>query len=255
VADLSARGGPRAGPEAQEGGMKGRNNLGSVYNRLTPEERFQLVLEATARQDETEVERLANTCQRYRYTSGRNEPAYSDRIQASRKITICVCLVLMEISAKLMLIRTSQQYVTLLSRSLITEFERGCRRGWEAGCDHVWLSAGIAGPFPWRDNGDLGERADEGQDADEGGDDDELGTVSEALATEVRTLLEAFSRFCRTEMGSAPETVLLAWFPPMHGWIEGALNAAEDAGRVDADVLLEYEAALTKAWREFLREA
>jgi hypothetical protein len=231
--------------------MKGRKNLGSVYDRLTPEERFQFVLEAAARQDETEVERLANTCQRYRYTSVRNDPAYSDRIQESRKITICVCLLLMEISTKLMLIRTSQQYVTLLSRSLITEFERGYRRRWEAGCDHAWLSAGMAGPFPWRDYGDLGERADEGQDADEGGEDDELGTVCEALATGVRTLLEAFSRFCRAEIDAEPEILLHAWLPPTGIWTEDALNAV-DGVRVDADVLLEYETALTKAWREFL---
>ncbi len=117
----------------------------------------------------------------------------------------------------------------------------------------------MAGPFPWRDNGDLGQRADEaaeaiageGRDADGG---DELEAVAEALATEVRTLWEAFSRFCRAEMGSEPETVLLAWFPPMQGWIEGALNAT-DGVDVDADVLLEYETALANAWREFVREA
>jgi hypothetical protein len=55
-------------------------------------------------------------------------------------------------------------------------------------------------------------------------------------------------------MGADPETVLLAWFPPTVGWIEGALNAA-DGVRVDADVLLEYETAMTNARREFLPRA
>ncbi len=77
---------------------------------------------------------------------------------------------------------------------------------------------------------------------------------AKVLVTEVRTLWEAFSRFCRAEIGAEPETVLLAWFPPMRGWVEGALHAA-DGARVDADLLLEYETALTDAWHEFLRDA
>ena len=240
--------------------MKGKG-LGGVYGLLTPGERFQLVLDAAARQDEAEVGRLAGTCPRYRCTSVRNDPAFTDRIRASRQITLCVCLMLMEILAKLMVIKTSQECEALLSRSLVTEFARGHVLGWAAGCAHAWESAGMAGPFPWRDNGDLGQRADEvaealaGEDRDVDADgDDELEAVAEALATEVRTLWEAFSRFCRAEMGVEPEMVILVWVPPMQGWIEGALNAADDV-RVDADSLEEYETALTNAWREFVREA
>jgi hypothetical protein len=238
--------------------MKGRN-LGGVYDRLTPEERFQLVLEAAARRDETEVERLVNTSPRYKYTFIQNDLAFASCLRACRQITICVCLMLMEILAKLSVIRTYQECVGLLSRSLVIEYERGYRSGWVAGCEHTWLSAGKAGPFPWRDNDYLGQRADEiagtlageGENAD---GDDELAEVAEALATEVLTLWEAFSRFCQAEMGAEPESVLLAWVPPMWGWIEGALNAAAGV-RVDADVLLEYETALTNAWHEFMREA
>jgi hypothetical protein len=94
----------------------------------------------------------------------------------------------------------------------------------------------------------------EGQSAVGDGGDAELEAVADAPATEVRTLWEAFSRFCRAEMGAEPETVLLAWVPPMQGWIEGALNSA-DGVRVDADLLLEYETALTYAWHEFVRDA
>jgi len=233
--------------------MRGKG-LGGVYDRLTPEERFQLVLEAAARRDETEVERLASTCQRYRYTLAGYDFAFTDRLRASRQITFNVCLRLTQASAKLMVIRTSQEYLALLVRSLVTEFDRGYLMGWEAGCDHAWQSVGMSGPFPCRDNGDLGENADENQNAEDDGDYDEWEELAEALATEVRTLWEAFSRFCRVEMGAEPETVLLAWFPPVVDWIEGALSAA-DGVRVDADVLEDYERTLTNAWREFLREA
>jgi hypothetical protein len=238
-----------------------KTNLGGVYDRLTPEERLQLVLEAAARRDETEVERLANTCQRYRYTFVRNDPAFADRLRASRQITLCVCLMLMEVSAKLMVIRAYQECATLLVGSLASEVDRGFLRGWEAGCDHAWQCGGMAGPFPWRDNGDPAQRADEvtaalpGEDQyTDGEDDDELEAVAEVLAGEIRVLWEAFSRFCRAEIGAEPETVLLAWVPPMQGWIEGALHAA-DGVRVDAELLLEYETALMDAWHEFLRDA
>ena len=86
------------------------------------------------------------------------------------------------------------------------------------------------------------------------GDNAELEEASEALASKIQSLWEAFSQLCRVEMGSEPETVLLAWFPPVVDWIEGALNAADGIG-VDADLREEYLRALTTAWREFLREA
>jgi len=262
--------------------MRGRN-LGGVYDRLAPEERFQLVVEATARKDEPEVERLAGTCPRYRYTSDMNDPAFANRIKASRQIAFCVCLMLTQMLAKLTVIRAYQECMAILSTSLVNEFDRGFHKGWKVGCQHAWRSAGMAGSFPlegddlgWKADDVAGTFAGEGgnanhdddddgddddDDDDDGGgggdrddDEDELAEGAQALVTEIQTIWEAFSRFCRAEMGAEPETVLLAWVSPMVGWIEGALSAA-DAVQVDADLLLEYERALTNAWREFLREA
>ena len=190
--------------------MRGKN-LGGVYDQLRPEERVQLVLEAAARRDETEVERLAGTCPRYRRTSTGNDPAFAERIKASRQITLCVCLMLMEISTKLKLIRISQECVALLSRSLVTEFDRGYLRGWNAGCDHAWQSAGMAGPFPRRDGSNPAQRVGEVAGAlaveNADGDDAELEEAAEALATEVQSLWEAFSLLCRVEMGSEPDPI------------------------------------------------
>ena len=44
------------------------NGLGKLYDRLTPEERFRLDVEAMARGDEEESELLNRTCQRETYT-------------------------------------------------------------------------------------------------------------------------------------------------------------------------------------------
>jgi len=94
--------------------------------------------------------------------------------------------------------------------------------------------------------------AGEGQDAvgDEG--DIELVAVAEAVVNEVWTLWEALARFCRAEMGAAGEGAPSV-VPPMQGWIEEALSSA-DGVQVDADLLLEYETALTNASCEFLPE-
>ena len=89
-----------------------------------------------------------STCQRYRYTFIRNDLAFAQRVRASRQIVVCVCLMLMDALTKLMVIRTSQECVALLSKSLVTEFERVYLKGWEDGCEHAWLSAGLVGPFP-----------------------------------------------------------------------------------------------------------
>ena len=44
------------------------NALGKLYDRLTPEERFALDVEAMARGDEEESRRLVDTCPRLGYT-------------------------------------------------------------------------------------------------------------------------------------------------------------------------------------------
>jgi hypothetical protein len=42
--------------------VSSKNGLGKLYDRLTPEERFKLDVEATARGDEAESKRLVDTC-------------------------------------------------------------------------------------------------------------------------------------------------------------------------------------------------
>ena len=57
--------------------MSNKNGLGKLYDRLTPEERFRLDVEAMARGDEEESELLTRTCQRETYTM--NHRGYTGR--------------------------------------------------------------------------------------------------------------------------------------------------------------------------------
>ena len=67
-----------------------KDGLAKFYDRLTPEERFKLLIEAIARGDETECRNLEKSCPRLVYEM--NDRAYEDRVRASEKITTLVCL-------------------------------------------------------------------------------------------------------------------------------------------------------------------
>src|ERR687890_581736 len=69
-----------------------KDRLGKFYDRFDPDERFRLALEAMARGDEEEIERLRDTCPRVRYTA--IDIAYSDRISGSLKMTMLICQLL-----------------------------------------------------------------------------------------------------------------------------------------------------------------
>src|SRR5215218_990956 len=56
-----------------------------MYDRLTAQERFRLVVEALAREDEREAERLSSTCPRKAYEM--NDLDFSSRLRASQLIS------------------------------------------------------------------------------------------------------------------------------------------------------------------------
>jgi hypothetical protein len=227
--------------------------LGRMYDQLTPEERFRLFIEAQARGDETEAQRLAGTCQRYTYTFTCNDLAFADRVRASRRITVDTCLMLMQPLTKLMMARAFTEYSSLLLESLRAESPWGYQKGWEDGCDHAWQTAGKGETFPWKGDSDHMAREVEEALANESrsldNSPDELDKTVQTLTVEVLTLWEAFSRFCRSEMGSDSEKVLLAWFPPMLYWIGEAKDAACTA-QLDSNLIKGYEVVLAEAWRE-----
>jgi hypothetical protein len=76
-----------------------KDNLRKFYDRLTPEERFRLYIEAIARGDEEEWRNLEKSCPRLVYEM--NDRAYEDRVRASEEITVLVCLDLATRLAKL----------------------------------------------------------------------------------------------------------------------------------------------------------
>lgn len=64
-------------------------DLSRYYEFLSPEERFQVFIGAMARDDVEEAQKLDHSCQRQTYKM--TDSAFSDRIDASDKITLLFC--------------------------------------------------------------------------------------------------------------------------------------------------------------------
>jgi hypothetical protein len=249
-----------------------KKGLGKLYDRFTPDERFRLAIEALARGDEEEVERLKDTCPRETYRM--NDLAFSERLRASQLISLYVCAELIELLGALRTTEAYQEAVETYQEALFSSLEWATEeaalsyhQGWDAGCDHAWQVAGKHGPFPWNDKATLNERAKEmakriremakrikaesRSEASGGSHQDTLERISEALSVGAWTIWEAFSRFCREQLGLEPETVLRACFPPALGLPEELKDAAGNA-QADPASLEDYEAMLVRTWCELV---
>jgi hypothetical protein len=65
--------------------VSGKKDLGKLYDRLTPEERFRLDVLAMARGDMEESELLTRTCPRHNYVM--NDVGFAGRWQAAKELT------------------------------------------------------------------------------------------------------------------------------------------------------------------------
>src|SRR5215218_3021567 len=99
-----------------------RKSLASMYDRLRPAERYQLVVTALSRADEQEAARLANTCPRKRYEM--HDLHFSERLRASHLISSYVCMELMELVSTLRTIATYREVVDTYEKVLFSSLEQ-----------------------------------------------------------------------------------------------------------------------------------
>ena len=240
-----------------------KDKLGEFYDRFDPDERFRLVLEAAARKDEEDIERLRDTCPRAEYTA--NDIAYSDRISGSLKMTMMLCQLLAPSLTELRTLAAFREVLSYAFDHCINTARLAYIRGHERGVSRTWKAAGKKGDPPIR------LRKEEAQEEDDPVMEAELGDLHlitghlrKAIAgfllnelegqerrtvSEVLTIWEAFTTFCNEQLQLEPETLLQAWFEPMLHEIEELENLPEPP-EVDVKELQEYEAAFKQAWRE-----
>jgi hypothetical protein len=224
--------------------MKWNNGLGRLYDRLTPEERFRLDVEAMARDDSAESRRLVDTCPRRSYTMA--ELGFSARWEGVIHLTTAVLLDFGYTTAKLRMIdafRAVIPYAQGLAQdaALDAYFD-----GHHSGSYHAWNAAGKTGrPPAWP--GPESEHDDVDRDPAMERDMDEIEAkvkkygellpelmdrLERELATELLAVWEAFCGFCEGEMGFSAEKLLQATFRPA---LEDVASFAELCERLELE--------------------
>ena len=236
-----------------------KDGLGKLYDRLTPEERFRLVVESEVRGDEEESARLVRSAPRYTYTEA--DPAYTSLVQASRDVTWAVCLDLVPILSKVGMIEAFREALPLTYNCCIDEAHSAYLDGDRAGSSRAWRAAGKTGEPPgWRecDEEEEDPELEEALDSITG----RIGRFSERfigllkdlefdIAADGRALWEAFSNFSRTELGLEPRKLVKFWYEAALPEIE-KLEALTEGFEMDREKLEESEALLKSGWSKLI---
>ena len=117
-----------------------RDGLARFYDRLTPDERFKLFIEAQARGDEDEGLRLEKSCPKRIYEM--SDAPYGVRVRASEELTILVCLDLAPRLAKLNTLMTFSDAPAFLHNICLDETHMAYFRGNARGLWRAWKAAG-----------------------------------------------------------------------------------------------------------------
>ncbi len=225
--------------------------LARYYDALTPQERLVLLLQARARGDEREAERLLRTCPRRRYSQ--REVAFTIRVMMLEAIVWALHWDLGRWLAQIHLLDTVRRLVA----NPVAELLR-------------LLS------WPEAERAELARQAeawaaDTVRQEDAALVDELLDALRRELMGEARIVWMAFGEFCRQELGLVPEVVLSALphgqnllelvqehtaalvRPPVESDELETDPALESRGiHVAQDRVAHYQGLLTTAWRRAL---
>jgi hypothetical protein len=240
------------------------NGLGKLYDRLTPEERFKLDVEAMARGDAEESRLLVESCPRRTYTMA--DLQFSGRWDGALQITMATLMDLRQNTTKLRMIdalRVALPYSRTLAQNDPAEayFE-----GHEAGSRYAWSTVKKSGDPPGyeADDQEAEENADPTIEADldkiEARVEESGGLIprllehfERELATEALAVWEAFSGFCEEEMELPAEKLLQATFAPVLvdvGWFRELCERLEL--EADTEAVEEYREYMRAHWQRLL---
>jgi hypothetical protein len=236
-----------------------RDGLNKLYDRLAPEERFRLVVEALSRGDDEEAERLADSCPRKGYIM--NELAFQDRLRTISQITMVMFLDIFPLLAQLQVIDALRATLPRLLIAYLKEIVFAYVVGHNTGSKRAWKAAGKTGDPPgWKqgeidpataevDLGAISARLEEATQVFMG----HLDNVEHHIAREARTIWKAFGSFCSEELGLEPEKLVKALFESAPEWLE-KLEGTLEPLETDPDGLEEYRDAMKRTWSELIRE-
>jgi hypothetical protein len=194
----------------------------SHYETLTAHERFQLLVEAMARRDEVECDRLEDSCPTRVYRC--EDADFRERVRRAYSITLTVCLNMRAGLARIRMAqtfkRTSRHFADPVAKLAAAAYLCGRAQGREE-------ARGDPGPLP-SDEPDAVKKIKTERGVRE--QLDEIRSVAEEVVAEVAAVLcyavgkadavdllsqwEGFGRFCRSRLGLEPSAAVAAFGLP-----------------------------------------
>ena len=233
-----------------------KNGLGKFYDRLTPKERFKLVMEAEIRGDNKEFGQLVRSAPRYTYEHA--DPAYTDLVKASKDLTWTICLDLLPRLSNMRMARAFAEILPLACGTFAEDARDCYLRGRREGAERAWRAAGKEGDLP------KGEPNGEGSGAKEAlgrlsvrmewaseGFADVAHKVELENAKRALTLWEAFGAFCREELGMEPKKLVRFWYEAALEEIE-ELEVRREEVEVEREDVEKTAAAIEEGWRKLV---
>jgi hypothetical protein len=243
------------------------NALGKLYDRLTPEERFRLDVEAMARGDSEESEHLTSTCPKRSYTM--NEVGFSGRWHGALELTLLTFLDLRARMDKVQMIDAFRVAFPYLRTVWENDTHEAYFDGHRSGSSHAWSKAGKKGEPPGWESDD--EEAERGADPAIEGDlekisercEDAFGSIVGALEKLEREFTEdafaqwsAYQSFCEEELELEATKLLRAIMPPAAEYVQGLEERAERLELISAPKHVEeYRTVMDDAWPSYVRGA
>lgn len=213
------------------------------YETLTGPERFVLLIEAMARKDEVECDRLEDTCPQLVYRC--EDVEFRDRVRRAYHVAATVCLNMREGMAQIRMAEairlTATQFIDTPTRVAEVAFLYGREYGkWEAGAidqikmpNQASIQADISKDADLRKQlGDLREIVAHSVDLLATSVHESVGRVH---AVELLSHWEGFSRFCRDTLGLDALTLVRAYGLQQRDLATEVLRAYPDARLDEAE--------------------
>ena len=235
-----------------------------LYPTFQPPERLTLLLQAMARRDDAEVDRLTASCPRRSYTQ--NDARYDDRVRLAFDLLAVTCIDLRAMWAKLYTLEWAKHVVRQCAPAQHLTAALGFVDG--AGCTQGLAQSPFFRPGADDDGADdedepelvrapgFADRMAAVQARSERATADVLelfGGAAEVVAQELADTWAAFDRFCQSRIGVDGPTVFAAWQMPLADDVQGMLKLHPGV-TPDPEKVRAYRRLLDLNWDRRFRE-
>ena len=190
-------------------------NVAKFYDQLNGEERLRLVIEALARGDEIEVQRLVQSCPRRNYSGG--DDMYVAPMRATLDLVQAVCHDFDRGQGRLQALDAVQFMISRLMACL-TKLDNIPRKTIEV----------IIGTL-------------------EGLSEMQIAPFRVAMLAEIKAVHEALGNFFQDQLDLSPDIMLKAFATPYWEWLED-LQKEISGVKVDPERVADMEKRLGKSW-------